>query len=267
MKEMFSREIKSVIKNATGNPLLTNCFFCYREVLSMIELKAVYIFYIKGNVFLVHRVGDLYKMYYFLGEADALKEEGIWEIRRELSVFTDLEAEFVARDHSHMPDVLEKLGFIFYKKYIRKQLVIRDQFIFEESRKVESANSADTDKIYNLLYETFDIMSDHLVSRAELRDFVREEQVLIVKSGKNVTGVLLFETHGKKSYLRALCVDSKFAGQGTGISLMANYIKRNMQSTKMFYLWVEDTNQVAKGLYEKLGYRDDGLKNYIYLYK
>ena len=75
----------------------------------------------------------------------------------------------------------------------------------------------------------------------------------------------MFETFGKKSYLRCLCVSKEFMGKKIGLSLMSNYIRRNRKDKQLFYLWVENTNKRAIQLYENIGYRDDGVKEFIYL--
>lgn len=266
MEDYLTEDAKCIIKKAIGNPYLTNCFLYYKDVLDMVDSKIIHVKCMEDIVVLVHEIGDIHKMYYCLKSVNVWIEKIRRELNRELSVYPHLEAELVIRDGFRMPNVLEKLKFRFYKEYVRKQLIVQPGFVCKETKFVETANTADEDCIYELLYKTFDIMSDQLVSRKELSALIKSGQVLIVKKRENMAGVLLFETHGKKSYLRALCVDSNYTGQRVGVSLMANYIKRNIQYVKMFYLWVESTNEPAKRLYEKLGYQDDGLKNYIYLY-
>lgn len=259
-------EAMNIIKNAMGNPYLTNCFLYYRDVLNMIGSRDIHVLSFEKMVMLVHEIDGIQKMYYFLESEESEIADIEKEIHMKLSVYPRLEAEFVAKSLCGQSDVLEKLGFRFFKKYIRKKMVVSADFVCKETDEVEIANESDLSSIYQLLYNTFDIMSDHLVSQRELRELLAMAQVLKLDIDGNLAGVLLFETQGKKSYLRALCVAEEFWGRRVGISLMQNYIKRNVCNTKMFYLWVESTNQGAKRLYEKLGYEDDGLRNYIYLY-
>ena len=138
---------------------------------------------------------------------------------------------------------------------------------YEAIHKAETADMDDLNDIYQLLYGTFDIMTDHLVSKAELRTLIEVCQVLKIAIDGELAGVLLFETFGKKSYLRSICVSENFVGKKIGLSLLQGYFLRNRENTKLFYLWVESTNEKAIRLYERLGYKDDGLREYTYMYR
>ena len=266
MEYSLTEDAKNILKGAIGNPLLTNCFLYYKDVLEMINADTIRVLCFSDIVVLVHETDEIQKMYYFLKNEDAQITNIIRKVRMELSVYPNLEADFVARNLQNQPDILRRLGFRFYKEYLRETRVVSAKISDQELNVVELAKMEDLVAIYNLLYNTFDIMSDHLVSQNELRVLLETGQVFKVNIDEKLAGVLLSETQGKKSYLRAICVENEFIGCGVGASLMYNYIKRNIHKTKMFYLWVESTNQRARKLYEKLGYKEDGLRNYIYIF-
>ena len=162
---------------------------------------------------------------------------------------------------------MERLQFHPYKKYIRKQMIAGTEEWCEPKHTTETADVSDLNDIYELLYGTFDVMTDHLVSEGELRNFLEMSQVLKVRMDGELAGVLLFEVFGKKSYLRSICVSENFVGKKIGLSLLQGYFLRNRENTKLFYLWVESTNEKAIRLYERLGYKDDGLREYTYMYR
>lgn len=266
MKDILTEKGKAMILNTIGNPLLTNCYLPCHEVMDKIAMHDIYCFCYEGIVILIHPVDDITKMYYFLEDRDCLIPDLVTKIRMDLDHYQNLEGTVVARMPNRNVDVLERLQFHPYKKYIRKQMIPETTKQYEAIHKAETADMDDLNDIYQLLYGTFDIMTDHLVSKAELRTLIEVCQVLKIAIDGELAGVLLFETFGKKSYLRSICVSDKFVGKKIGLSLLYTYILKNLETTKLFYLWVESTNKRAIQLYEKLGYKDDGMQEYIYLY-
>lgn len=258
---------KAIILNAIGNPLLTNCYLSCREIMDKIATHKIHCFcYEEEIVILIHPMNGLHKMYYFIQSQDVLIPCLVEKIQKDIENYQNLEGTVVTKIPDKNVDILKKLEFHPYKKYIRKQMIPGTTEQYEAMYKAENADMDDLNDIFQLLYETFDIMTDHLVSKTELRTFLEMRQVLKIAIDGELAGVLLFETFGKKSYLRSLCVSEKFAGKKIGLSLLYTYILKNLETTKLFYLWVESTNKRAIQLYENLGYKDDGIQEYIYLY-
>lgn len=265
--DIFTEKENDIIIHAIGNPYLTNCYLAYDEIVKKMKLNEIYCLCHENIVLLIHRVNQIHKIYYFIKNSDHLSAEVLKKIQEPLKQYPNLIAEVVTKESQRDSNILERLGFIPYKKYIRKQMLASSWNKHKTAASVKIADERDLDDIFQLLYETFDIMSDYLVSREELLIFITLSHVLKISIDNKIAGVLLFETHGKKSYLRALCVSNRFTGQKIGLSLMEDYIERNIKETKLFYLWVMSTNKTAVHLYEELGYEDDGLCEYIYLYK
>lgn len=267
MREILTEKGKAIILNAIGNPLLTNCYLSCHEIMDKIATHKIHCFcYEEGIVVLIHPMDGLHKMYYFIKSQDVLIPCLVRKIQKNIENYQNLEGTVVTRMPDKNVDILDKLEFHPYKKYIRKQMIPETTKQYEAIHKAETADMDDLNDIYQLLYGTFDIMTDHLVSKAELRTLIEVCQVLKIAIDGELAGVLLFETFGKKSYLRSICVSDKFVGKKIGLSLLYTYILKNLETTKLFYLWVESTNKRAIQLYEKLGYKDDGMQEYIYLY-
>lgn len=266
MKDILTEKGKTLILNTIGNPLLTNCYLSSHEVMEKIRTHEIHCFCYEGIVVLIHSLDGIHKMYYFLEDMDILIPHLVGKIREDMKEYQDVVGTVVARIPDKNVSVLERLEFRSYKEYIRKQMPAGAMDWCEAVPMTEIAGVRDLDDIYQLLHGTFDVMSDHLVSRQELYAFLELSQVLKVSINGELAGVLLFESFGKKSYLRSICVNDKYRGRKVGSSLLKGYIGRNQKKTKLFYLWVENTNERAICLYERFGYKDDGLREYIYLY-
>lgn len=267
MQDILTERGKTLILNTIGNPLLTNCYLSSHEVMDKISTHEMHCFCYEGIVVLIHPLDEIHKMYYFLEDQDILVPHLVETIREDMKEYRDVVGTVVAKIPDKNISVLERLEFRPYKEYIRKQMPVGAIDWCEAVQMPEIAGIRDLDAIYQLLHGTFDVMSDHLVSRRELSAFLESSHVLKVCINMELAGVLLFESFGKKSYLRSICVDAKYSGRKVGLSLLQGYIEKNQEKTKLFYLWVESTNERAIRLYEHFGYKDDGLREYIYLYK
>lgn len=266
MQNMLTEKGKTIILNTVGNPVLTNCYLFRHELMEKIRTQEIDCFCYEGIVILIHPSGGIHKMYYFLENPDILVPQLVGKIREDMEEYRDLVGSVVDRTPKKNVSVLERLEFRPYKEYMRKQMPAGAMDWYEPAQAAEIAGTGDMDGIYQLLYGTFDVMSDHLVSRQELSAFLESSRVLKVSINGELAGVLLFESVGKKSYLRSLCVNGKYRGRKVGSSLLGDYIGRNQKKIKLFYLWVEAANERAIRLYEGFGYKDDGLREYVYLY-
>lgn len=264
MEEILTEKGQAVIRNAVGNSSLTNCYLSYNLVMERIRAQEIRCICYSGIILMVHSLDGVNKVYYFLESRDVLAPDVIRRIEGELSGYPDLVGTVVSRLPNQNVDILEMLGFRPYKQYIRKQMAAGTAVLCQAVWPVETAAVGDLDHIYPLLEGISDVMTDHLVSKEELYVFLAARQVLKVVAEGELAGVLVFEIFGKKSYLRTISVADRFKGKKIGLSLIEGYFQKNRENAKLFYLWVESTNERAIRLYDSLGYKDDGLKEYIY---
>lgn len=262
---MTQKEI-ALIADARRRPHLTNCYLSYPDLVKKIEKKEIHRFYHEDIMVLVHMMQYFCKMYFFIKNNTMLDSDSILMLKKELMAYPTLVVTIATREiYKENVKVLEKLGFRFHKYYIRKQMIMGTEKMSERVHETDIADVSDINAIHHLLHNNFDIYSDHLVSKDELQVFLESSHVLKICEDGKLAGVLLFESFGKKSYLRCICVAKEYSGKKLGRSLLESYIKKNREGTKLFYLWVESTNKSANCLYESVGYKDDGLKEYIYL--
>ena len=126
------------------------------------------------------------------------------------------------------------------------------------------AKEKDVDAIYNLLYDNFDPIPDRLASRKEIIDMVSKNEILVHHSSEElVDGLIMFTIDGNKCNFHAWISKSPVSESITLFLEAFNYIESLGISKST--LWVNETNISAKRIYEMLGYKYDGLKDFTFL--
>lgn len=260
---------KNIIIKAIGNRILSNCYYSYHEIIEKIKKQEIHLLSRRDIVLLIQEENEINKMYYFVnGDIENGIEQEIYnDLCSEMEEYQNLVTNFIARNSCDNFDIIKNLRFKSYKQYFRYHLVAEKVKFLEPKEVAAYAETNDINAIYRLLYNTFDILSDHLPSKKELHKFIEAGQIIKICKGCEIAGVLIFEKQGAKSHLRALCVNPIYRNMAIGYSLMLSYIKLVRQETKSFFLWVESTNNAAIQLYKKMGYEPDGLTEYIFLYE
>lgn len=265
VSRFLSEEDTKIILNGIGKPSLTNCYLSYLDIQKKLIDGEIHVYSNQDIVVLVEEIHGTYKMYYFLKDSGELNDDIYRALSREMEKYDFLTTDIITKGKSGHLNIVKKMGFDFYKKYFRLQLIADKEKVFPLPEKAVFAEEKDVDEIYELLYGSFDVLSDHLLTKEELNQSLISHRVIKICKNGELAGILISEKHGVKSYLRALCVNAKYRNMDIGFSLMGNYINMHRKESKSFYLWVESTNQSAINLYEKFGYQSDGLKDYIYL--
>ncbi|MDO5154437.1 MAG: hypothetical protein Q4D51_00585 [Eubacteriales bacterium] len=255
---------RKVINNSLGNIKKTNCFISLDDIEKQIKNKRMDVVYDDSIVVIVDKRKSFLQIYYFLDEYDI--DFINWEeIKNRLTTYKDIVINVVGKNISEKNIVAEKLGFSFYKKYVRKQFINKEKKKYRELMDVLIANQKDCEKIYDMLYSSFDVLSDDLVNKEELKDMINQNHVLKIEIQNEIQGVFLYEDTGVRSYARAICIAEKYRNNVLGYSLFAKYNNLHVDSTKIFSLWVDQANDDVLKLHNTFGYVEDGLENYIYV--
>ncbi|WP_164468960.1 hypothetical protein [Aliarcobacter cryaerophilus] len=154
-------------------------------------------------------------------------------------------------------DIYTKIGFKPYKIYSRYRTDKKNK-IFDT---VKIANLEDIDEISKLINETFDHLSDYIPSIYELEELVLKKEVFIVKVDNKLAGVSIYEKKHKNYYFRLSCVHPNHRPGLIGYMLAST----QPESGKNYSTWIDDNNLEAIKLNTFLGYKLDGLKNYIFI--
>ncbi len=90
--------------------------------------------------------------------------------------------------------------------------------------------------------------------------------VYTYRVNKEIAAVVLLErTSAASIYIYQVAVDKKYQGNKIGSTLLL-YALKHYQECRSFTVWFEDKNTAAIHIYEKYGFRFDGLKTKVLIY-
>lgn len=264
MRTSDNESVFQIIKNSLGRPEKSNCILPLDVIKDGLEKHIIDVIS-TTPLLLVEKKKKFSQLYYFFDEDFRSMEMDFEKISDKLEKYGSLYADIVTKNgFEYKASFFQKTGLLPFKTYLRKN-VINQHKKYRELMETEYADLTDSEEIHELLQSSFDVMSDHIPEKNELDGLIVEKNVLKIDVQDKIAGVLLYEDTGVKSYARALCVSPDFKGGAVGYSLLARYFNQHSEDrTKLFYLWVDEKNKSVKKLHDRFGYREDGLKDYIF---
>lgn len=128
---------------------------------------------------------------------------------------------------------------------------------------VQFADENCVPSIHVLLNENFDYLCEQLPSLQELSDFVKTNEVLVVKKSTTICAFLIFQLSGTTSwYLRYWYTRPGYRDIGLGSKLLKSALLLG-KSTRRQQLWVKADNENAIKRYEHYGFRKEKLNDYV----
>ena len=235
-----------------NRPKFTNFFVNFDEFNE--TLKNAKILVRAECCFLLVKHGGFYKFYYFVDKLENLANlDEFFRLINEPVV-----AEIVSKN-AVASDFLKGVKFKPYKIYSRYRSVKKNRSF----NNVLPADLSDASEIFELISETFDPLSDYLPSFEELSKLIAKGLVFVIKQERAIAGAAIFEIKEKICYFRLNCVKKEFQNGLIGFALAS--APKQMQEAQTFYTWINDENKEAVRLNSALGYKPDGLKNYIFI--
>ncbi len=260
MQEM--NDIDAFIQNIRKERYLSNVYITPSQLRDLIYAGKIKLYEDSNSYFLIERKLEYNQFFFIVAKIEALKRI------RELAKYTNVPNVISivynpAREKDYKKEFADA-RIPFYKEYRRYSTVNPSKFPFKPEG-IKFAEKCNVMEILGLLYSSFDVYTDDLVTEEELRKFISNKQVMIKISQDILQGVLIFENMGATSYLRCLCVNVSYRRENIGKNLMKSYWNIQDKKIKRFTLWVFSENENAKRLYQSLGYREDGLINDSYV--
>ena len=131
-----------------------------------------------------------------------------------------------------------------------------------------SAPTVDINAVLNLFEDSFDKYTGCIPALSELQKASEENRVIAITQDNILCGALLYENAGSTATLSNIAVAANMRGHGYGGQLVSSWIAICADAGKsVLRLWVADNNIPAVKLYEKHGFKPDGLKSVVMIKK
>lgn len=177
---------------------------------------------------------------------------------------TDLVGKGEAIDH--LSAAYAKAGFSRHT-FLRRMVMIQSSLGTKLGSHLDVsapdvASVEDLPEIAALLERLLDRFSEQLPQVVELEQSARLGQLLFVRRGEAIAGVLMYEVQGQLAHLRLWHVDASVRGAGIGRKLMAAFFARTAEVRRRV-LWVIGDNTRSIDIYRHYGFAEDGLLDQI----
>ncbi len=192
----------------------------------------------------------------------------IQALQRDLCTLEELQTERVVADVLGTPEaleawlpMLESAGLRRYKRLARMGRPARE-IAAAVADGVALATRHDAGAIVALLEKAFDPFAKQLPSLEEIEAAAGGSEILLLKRGGALAGLLFFETRGVTSTLRFWAVAQEFRGSCVGSALIRHYLA-GQRGVQRFVLWADGDDRVLIEKYRHYHYAEDGVVDYV----
>ena len=254
--------ISGIKRNATG--FTSSLFAGPEDVQRWIESGAWSSFRGSGSLVAFRQERDITRVYHVAASAGDLHEalRSVVAIQPSRSLLT---ADLIGLegDVERIAAVYGRHGFSGYTSLIRMVRAGGDSSPVDvRFPEVEFANPGDLPVVEAFLRETLDPIRDQIPNTEAIEAALAQRNVLIERRGRELGGMLYFETTGLTSHLRYWYVDPQLHNQGIGGRLLKTWL-RTCSDCRRFILWVVEFNEDTIARYRHYGFRFDKLVDQI----
>lgn len=158
-------------------------------------------------------------------------------------------------------------GFTAYKSLLRMSRVAQPCQLDETADSdVSFATVPEAPLLLNFLENCLDRYAEQIPDIEDLATACAGNNILIIRDGSNLAGMIFFETAGLTTCLRYWFVDQRLRERGIGSRLIRTMFKL-CGSSKRILLWVISENDGAIAKYERYGFVMEGLMDQIMIRK
>ena len=202
---------------------------------SLYEANIARLYYIKGerNFYVLIKREGYYKLYYYIND-----------INEKFDAKGTFVSEIVSKE---MDETLESMGFELYKTRVRLRLTDKEPY-------------DDAEFIYEAL-QSFDEYSGERLSMDEIKERIAKKLFI----GIDGAGFIEFSTDMFKDAIEHFYIDPAKRGEGLGSEILRHYLGC-VSKKKRVNVWTDQGSRALK-LYHKHGFKEDGLKSYVYIWR
>ncbi|MHC1773548.1 MAG: GNAT family N-acetyltransferase [Flexilinea sp.] len=213
-------------------------------------------------VFLVEEE-SLFRVYFAAKGFDSIKCIGKYFPQTEKSIVVDIigKGEQVVRFKDFMCSVGFEESYCFIRMAAKK-----DELHIISENGVQFAIVEEADQIIGIMKNTFDSVYSHFPPKEEIVNAIEREEITVIREDGKIAAFSFFEKVNKKTLcLRYFITKGDFRGKGYGNRLLHDGFL-HIPDDGSVYLWIGTYNPTVQK-YKKVGLTEDGLKDYILIYK
>ncbi len=263
--DLFTEKEYDLISRKLGRSGYSNYYAGLSQMLSMIEQSLIKKWSFEGLICLLEDNNLFYRFYYIWDRKSLPSDTEVTQIYDLCEKNAPIVCDFINKNGNMEEDLLlRRLGFAPYKTYCRS-CGLTPRKTFRERMNIEFALDSDLENIYEMLYSTFDILSDHLPGRDELIEDIRNKGIYAARLHGELVGVLIYRDYNMKSHGVAICVKDDNKNTIVGYSLLARYVNDH-RDVPMIDGWIDCTNKESIRLNAYFGINLTNESNHIYKY-
>ncbi len=220
------------------------------------------------SLMIFRRDRDFHHLYHAAADLEALGA-ALAELKKRDGFGAALAADLVGRegDLGAIVEIYGAKGFSEYTSLFRMvRLAESARHDNYEDRQVGYAEPADASAILVFMERLLDRFAEQIPTLEEIQADIARNNIMAVRRGEEIGGLLIFEATGLTSTLRYWLVDGRYRDQGTGARLIKTLF-RLCRSGNRIVLWVISDNADAIAKYEHYGFQVDGLVDRIMIMK
>lgn len=240
---------------------ISNFFLSYEKQLLYIEEKLLYFIKLDNTVFLLLKLHDYFKVYYFSNDYESLKND-----INKLQLKDDILICEIMGKHSLDKEkaMLESSGYMYYSSlvhmYKRTKALKKD---IKLPANVIYAGKEDIDEIWQLLFEHFNKYVDINIIKKELVKFAEDKCVLISKDNGKIVAFCVYFIHKGKGEGRYLYIDETYKTTLLGVTFFSLMLQL-LDTCQYVSGFVREDNQYLIDFNKTLKYEMGIIKCFIY---
>jgi ribosomal protein S18 acetylase RimI-like enzyme len=251
------------VRQTAGAGLVTNWFATPERIDYWIGCNSLFLLPDERALLILRRDRGFQRVFHFSVDHAALSAV-LRSSSAEHAVSGVLTTDLIGRPMALEPvaGVYRESGFADHNCLVRMIRMSVPEEVAESETDVEFAGPADVAAVAAFLSRLLDPYTDQIPEEDELREAAARGNLILLRRGESVGGLLLFETMGVTAHLRYWYVDDGARNQGIGARLIRQYFHL-CSGSRRFILWVVRDNTDAIAKYRHYGFREDTLVDRI----
>jgi ribosomal protein S18 acetylase RimI-like enzyme len=242
---------------------VTNWFATHERIDYWIARNSLALLQGERALLILRRDSGFQRVYHFAADLEALSAVLRYS-SGELAASGVLTTDLIGRslDVDPIALVYRESGFADHNCLVRMIRMAAPEEVAESEPDVEFAKATDVAAVADFLGRLLDPYTDQIPDENEIREASARRNIILVRRGGSVSGLILFETMGLTSHLRYWYVDGSARNQGIGARLIRQFFRLSIGSKRVI-LWVVGDNSDAISKYRHYGFRLETLVDRI----